>query len=73
MAKDANIAYAVDINPRKQSMYVAGSGQEIVSPEFLRTYQPDLVIIMNRNYETEISDMLQQLGVDAKIFIACVA
>lgn len=70
MAKDANITYAVDINPRKQGMFVAGSGQEIVSPEFLRSYQPDVVIIMNRNYETEISQTLQQLGVDAAILIA---
>lgn len=70
MAKDANIKYAVDINPRKRGMFVAGSGQEIVSPEFLRTYQPDVVIIMNRNYETEIGDMLKALGVNADILIA---
>lgn len=70
MAKDANIQYAVDINPRKEGMFVAGSGQEIVAPEFLRGYRPDVVIIMNRNYETEIGDMLHSLGLDAQIFIA---
>lgn len=70
MAKDANIQYAVDINPRKKGMFVAGSGQEIIAPEFLQTYQPDVVIIMNRNYETEIGNMLKDLNVDAKIYFA---
>jgi ABC-type Fe3+-hydroxamate transport system substrate-binding protein len=51
-------------------MFVAGSGQEIVSPEFLRVYQPDVVIIMNRNYEDEIGRQLAQLGVTASILIA---
>ena len=32
----AAIEYAVDINPRKHGMYVAGTGQEIVPPELLR-------------------------------------
>ena len=64
------IRYAVDINPRKQGMFVAGSGQEIVPPEFLRVYQPDVVIIMNRNYEDEIAGQLAQLGLQAEILIA---
>jgi len=64
------IRYAVDINPRKQGMFVAGSGQEIVPPEFLRAYQPDVVIIMNRNYEDEIGSQLAQLGIPASILIA---
>ena len=64
------IRYAVDINPRKQGMFVAGSGQEIVPPEFLRTYQPDVVIIMNRNYEGEIGGQLIQLGLTADILVA---
>jgi len=27
-------------------MYIAGTGQQIVPPEFLRNYQPDVVIVM---------------------------
>ncbi|MBK8988824.1 MAG: methyltransferase domain-containing protein [Chloroflexi bacterium] len=64
------IRYAVDINPRKQGMFVAGSGQEIISPEFLRVYQPDVVIIMNRNYEDEIAGQLAQLGLVTDILVA---
>jgi SAM-dependent methyltransferase len=41
------IKYVVDINPHRQGTYMAGTGQEIVVPEFLRKYQPDVVIIMN--------------------------
>jgi ABC-type Fe3+-hydroxamate transport system substrate-binding protein len=64
------IAYAVDINPRKQGMFVAGSGQKIVSPAFLVAYQPDVVIIMNPNYEAEISNQLAALGVTASVVAA---
>ena len=56
------IAYAVDINPRKQGMYVAGTGQQIVPPEFLRDYQPDVVIVMNPVYEDEIRQFTGGLG-----------
>ncbi len=54
----AGIEFMIDINPRKQGMYVAGTGQQIVSPEFLRTYAPDLVIVMNPIYMDEIRTML---------------
>jgi hypothetical protein len=37
-----DITCAVDINPHKQGTFIAGSGQEIVAPDFLRTYRPDL-------------------------------
>lgn len=61
------IAYAVDINPHKTGTFMAGTGQEIVAPEFLRTYQPDLVIVMNPIYIPEISAELARLGVTAEI------
>lgn len=65
-----DIEYVVDINPRKEGMYVSGTGQKIVSPEFLKTYQPDTVIIMNLNYKEEIGRTLHELGVSAKIVLA---
>jgi len=57
-----DIEYAVDINPHKHGMFMAGTGQEIVSPEFLIEYQPDRVIVMNPVYLTEIADLLESLG-----------
>jgi hypothetical protein len=56
------IEYVVDINPRKQGMYVAGTGQKIVSPEFLRDYQPDIVVVMNPIYQNEIEQLAERLG-----------
>ncbi|MEL7036159.1 MAG: methyltransferase domain-containing protein [Cyanobacteria bacterium J06592_8] len=56
------IEYIVDINPRKQGMYVPGTGQKIIPPEFLQEYQPDVVIVMNPIYKDEIKEMLDNMG-----------
>ncbi len=65
-----SIQYAVDINPRKRGKFVPGTAQEIVPPEFLQSYQPDVVIIMNANYQDEISKQLQALGLNASVLVA---
>lgn len=62
-----SIRYVVDINPRKWGMHVAGTGQEIVPPDALAEYQPDVVIIMNANYREEIQQHLNGLGIEASI------
>lgn len=64
------VQYMVDINPRKEGMFVAGTGQQIVRPEFLRRYGPDIVVIMNPNYEKEIKKQLRALGLTSEIMIA---
>jgi len=61
------IRYAVDINPYKHGKFMAGTGQEIVSPEFLQTYRPDEVLVMNGVYLDEIETSLRALGVDANV------
>ncbi|NEO35482.1 MAG: class I SAM-dependent methyltransferase [Moorea sp. SIOASIH] len=61
------IDYIVDLNPRKQGKYVAGTGQEIVPPEFLQDYQPDLVIVMNPIYEEEIRQLCKNLGLTPEL------
>ncbi|WP_228845414.1 class I SAM-dependent methyltransferase [Phototrophicus methaneseepsis] len=61
------IPYIVDINPRKHGMYMAKTGQEIVSPEFLMTYQPDVVIVMNPIYCPEIQAQLDEMGIQAEL------
>jgi len=63
------IGYVVDINPRKEGMFVAGTGQQIVRPEFLRSYQPEVVIVMNPVYTEEIKQMVAGLGLTPE-FIA---
>jgi hypothetical protein len=63
MGPDSGIEYAVDLNPRKHGMYVAGTGQCIVAPEALRRVRPEVVIVMNPVYEEEIRRHTAGLGV----------
>lgn len=59
---DAQAQYVdavIDINPAKQGKFIAGTGHKIVSPEYLRKIQEDVVIIaMNENYLGEIKKKL---------------
>jgi len=59
--------YAVDINPYKRGTFLAGTGQEIVAPDFLQTYTPDVVIAMNPIYKNEIQNDLNTLGVRTEL------
>ncbi len=56
------IEYAVDINPHKAGTYLAGMGQQVVAPQYLIQYQPDVVIVMNPIYCSEIQENLRQMG-----------
>jgi len=61
------IACVVDVNPGKHGMFMPGSGHEIVSPGRLVDVRPDLVVVMNPAYVTEIRADLAGLGVDAEV------
>ncbi len=61
------IDYVVDINPYRQATFMAGTGQKIVSPSYLRTYRPDVVIIMNSIYQDEIQKKLKEMQLDPVI------
>ena len=65
----SNINYIVDINPRKQGLFVPGTGQKIISPEFLQIYEPDIILIMNPIYENEVSNVLKELEIHAEVMI----
>ena len=67
--KDKRIEYAVDINPRKQGLYVPGTGQTIVKPGFLYDYKPDFVLISNAPYESEIRKTLDDFEINAKLLL----
>jgi SAM-dependent methyltransferase len=64
------IKYVVDINPHKQGKFVAGTGQEIVPPEFLQKLQPDVVILMNSVYMKEVRSIAESLGLETKFLYA---
>jgi hypothetical protein len=56
------IGYVVDINPFKHGTYMAGTGHEIVPPDFLQGYRPDVVIVMNPVYRDEIRQSCADMG-----------
>lgn len=64
------VQYIIDINPRKRNKFVTGAGQQIVPPEFLKDYQPDVVILMNAIYRAEVQGMLESLGLTGVEFLA---
>ncbi len=61
------VEYVVDINPYRQGKFMAGSGQQIVSPECLAEYRPDAVVLMNPIYRAEVQRDLDRLGVSAEL------
>jgi SAM-dependent methyltransferase len=61
------IQFVVDINPYKQNKYMPGTGQEIVPPQFLSTYLPQKIIVMNPIYYNEIKRELDRLNVKADL------
>jgi SAM-dependent methyltransferase len=64
------IEYVVDINPRKQGRFVAGAGQEIIGPDFLRHCDPDSIVVMNSAYLEEIRAMVGNLGLSPEFLVA---
>jgi SAM-dependent methyltransferase len=64
---EEQISYAIDINPHKHDKFMAGTGQAVVGPEFLRSYEPDLVIAMNPIYLEEIGAQLASMGLHPEL------
>jgi FlaA1/EpsC-like NDP-sugar epimerase len=58
-----SLEYVVDVNPHKWGLYIPGTGQRVVSPEFLTQYRPDVLLIANPNYRDEISRKVSTLGI----------
>lgn len=65
--RDEAIAAVVDVNPFKQGSFLPGSAHEIVAPEALGDIGPDLVVVMNPVYATEIDAMLANLGLHPRL------
>jgi len=63
----SEIEFVVDINPHRQGFYMPGTGQKIVAAEFLQEYKPDLIIVMNSIYKTEIQSHLKEMNLDPEI------
>jgi SAM-dependent methyltransferase len=61
------VAYVVDINPFRHGKYLPGVGKKVMSPEILRKYKPDVVIVMNPIYQHEICQMLDDMGLTPEV------
>jgi len=61
------IEYVVDINPKKDGTFIAGTGQQVVSPEFLREYKPETVFVMNPIYMAEIEGILKEMDLEPEL------
>ncbi|MBW8041234.1 MAG: methyltransferase domain-containing protein [Planctomycetes bacterium] len=64
---DNQIEYTVDINPYKQGRNMPGTGQQVISPKFLKQYAPDKIIVMNPIYCREIQEELDRLNIKADL------
>ena len=63
----AGIDAVTDINPNKQGRYLAGAGHEVLAPERLREFRPDLVVVANPIYRDEVTADLRALGIDGEV------
>jgi SAM-dependent methyltransferase len=61
------IAAVVDVNPYKQGKFMPGTGHPVVAPQQLVDHPPDLVIVMNPIYVSEISVTLKGLSLEPQI------
>ncbi|WP_250658149.1 class I SAM-dependent methyltransferase [Alkalimarinus coralli] len=67
---DDEVSYVVDINPNKCGKFTAGTGHEVVSPDFLKHYQPHIVIVMNPLYKNEIQRDISKLNIKPEVITA---
>src|SRR5262249_6680386 len=65
----SSLEFIVDVNPNKWGLYIPGSGQQVISPDSLKDYQPDVILIMNPNYYQEISTQLNSMGLAPKLLV----
>jgi SAM-dependent methyltransferase len=59
----------IDLNTRKHGLIVPGVGLPVVPPESLASLRPDLVLISNALYETEITDQVRAMGLSPEIAV----
>jgi hypothetical protein len=61
------VEYVIDINPYRHGKFLPGAGKQIMPPEFLKKYKPEVTIVMNPIYCNEIRQMLADMGVASEV------
>jgi SAM-dependent methyltransferase len=64
---EREIGCVVDINPYRQGKFIPRAGKQIMPPEFLKTFNPDVTIVMNPAYCDEIKQMLADMRISTQI------
>jgi SAM-dependent methyltransferase len=64
MRDHISVEYVIDVNPRKWGKFITGAGIKIVPPTYLAEQRPDIVVVMNPIYESEIRATLRDLKID---------
>ena len=64
------IEYVVDINPHRHGKFIPGVGKQIISPESLKEYKPETIIVMNPVYVNEIRKSVEGMGITAE-YLPC--
>lgn len=68
--EQALIDCVVDVNPRKQGRFLAGTGHRIVAPATLRERRVTQAILLNPNYAGESRRILAELGLQLELYLA---
>jgi SAM-dependent methyltransferase len=64
------VEYIVDLNLRKHGKFIAGTGQRVIAPDFLRKYRPQTIIIMNPIYRVEIQQAIENMHINVDLVVA---
>ncbi|PEN11212.1 hypothetical protein CRI94_16655 [Longibacter salinarum] len=62
------VAGVVDVNPYKHDHFLPGTAHRVLSPDEVPMLDPDVVLIMNPIYRSEIEQQLTDLGVETDIW-----
>jgi len=65
----ARVQAVVDVNPRKQGTFIPGTAQPVIAPRDLGAYTPDVVLVLNPNYTTEIRRSVAELSLSPHIAV----
>jgi SAM-dependent methyltransferase len=63
------VPYLVDVNPKRQGLYLPRSAHRVEAPGHLLADPPDLVVVSNPTYADEIAAQARELGVRAELAV----
>jgi hypothetical protein len=70
LAMGHEIGWVVDPDPRRQGKYLPGTGHLIVGPEVVAALRPEVMIVMNWIYTSDLQELLGSVGCTPALLIA---